>query len=77
MRRQPGWWIGLIASVLVAVGGQAELIGEPWRHWLTVSAIIATAINGYMLHPQPPAWNGTDRRVSDATLSNLQKGEGV
>ena len=77
MTQQIGWWLGLVASILIAVAGQAELVGEPWRHYLTVAAIVSTAINGYMLHPQPPAWNGSERRVTDETLSKIQKGQGV
>lgn len=30
----------VVASVTVAVFGQAELLGEPWRHWVTVLAIV-------------------------------------
>jgi len=43
---------GLVAAVCLAVVGQAELIGEPWRHYVTVTAIIATAIWAYGTHPQ-------------------------
>lgn len=56
---QLAWFIGLITFVCAALLGQAELLGEPWRHYVTIGAVIGTAISGYMLqHP----WNGVDRR---------------
>jgi len=75
--RQIGWWVGLVTSVIVAVAGQAELVGEPWRHWLTIAGIVSTAVNGYMLHPQPAPWNGTERRISDESLTDIHKRNGV
>ena len=39
-----GKFAGLLGCVSAAVLGQAELIGEPWRHWLSVTAIVCTAV---------------------------------
>lgn len=75
MTRQLGWWAGMVGAVVTALVGQAEMIAEPWRHYFTIAGIIATALSGYMIQ-RPSAWDGqTERRVSDATLSNIQKGE--
>lgn len=64
---QLAWFIGLITFVCLAVLGQAELIGEPWRHYVTVLAVVCTAITGYMLqHP----WNGVERRQGARTDDN-------
>jgi hypothetical protein len=57
---QIGWLVSLTAFVCTALIGQAEMLAEPWRHVVSVIAIIATAISGFMVqHP----WDGqTDRR---------------
>lgn len=62
MLQQLSWLIGLITFVSTALIGQAELLGEPWRHYVTVLAIIGTAITAYMLQHPPPPWDGVDRR---------------
>lgn len=49
--RELGKFAGLIAFVSAAIIGQAELIGEPWRHVLTVTAIMCTAIWAYCMKP--------------------------
>lgn len=46
-----GRFCGLIACVTGALIGQAELIGEPQRHYLTIGCIAATAAWGYGMHP--------------------------
>ena len=43
---------GLIGTVCIAIIGQAELIGEPWRHYITVVSIVSIAVWGYCMHPQ-------------------------
>lgn len=43
------WFAGLIACICGALIGQAELVGEPWRHWISVLFIACTAISGYMI----------------------------
>ncbi len=42
---------GLIGFPCAAILGQAELIGEPTRHYVTVIAIICTAIWAYGTKP--------------------------
>jgi hypothetical protein len=49
MTKQLGWWIGLGACVCGALVGQAELIAEPWRHYVTIAFVAGTAVSGYML----------------------------
>lgn len=51
MYRELGKLAGLIASVCAAIVGQAELIGEPWRHYFTVIAIGCTATWAYCMRP--------------------------
>ena len=46
-----GKFAGLIAFVCTAIIGQAELIGEPWRHVLTVAAVICGHVWAYCMHP--------------------------
>lgn len=49
---QVAWIVGLAASVCTALVGQAELLGEPWRHIVTGLGVFATAATGFMLkHP--------------------------
>ena len=47
-----GKFAGLVGCVSAAVLGQAELVGEPWRHVLSVTAIICTAIWAYCMKPK-------------------------
>lgn len=50
------WWAGLITCVCGALLGQAEMIGEPWRHYVSVLFIIGTAVTGYLIkgnHNEP------------------------
>lgn len=49
--RELGKFAGLIGCVSAAVLGQAELIGEPFRHYVTVMAIVCTAIWAYCMKP--------------------------
>ena len=55
------WLLGLLASISTALVGQAELLGEPWRHVVTVISIVTTAFSGYMLQ-RPSPWDGRERR---------------
>ena len=41
---QTGYWLGLGASVLVAIAGQAEILPEPWRHIVAILGIVGTAV---------------------------------
>ena len=43
---------GLLASVTGALIGQAELVGEPWRHLMSGVFIASTAAFGFLLGPQ-------------------------
>ena len=46
-----GKFAGLIGFTSAAIIGQAELIGEPWRHYVTVTAIACSAIWAYCMRP--------------------------
>lgn len=61
MTRQVGYLLGLVVSVCGAVLGQAELLGEPWRHYVTIAFVITTAVSGYLMQ-KPSPWDGIDRR---------------
>lgn len=50
--KELGKFAGLIGCVSAAVVGQAEMLSEPYRHWLTVTAIIATATWAYCMKPK-------------------------
>ena len=50
--KELGKFAGLVGCVSAAVLGQAELVGEPWRHVLSVTAIIATATWAYCMKPK-------------------------
>ncbi len=45
--------VSLVAAVSSAIIGQAELVGEPWRHWISVLAIVATALIAWNLKQHP------------------------
>lgn len=64
--------IGLIAAVSTALVGQAELIGEPWHHWLSIIGIISAVVIAY--YQQPPRDYDSRDRVSDNTLKEIQNG---
>lgn len=58
-----GWWaLGSLLSAVTAIAGQAELLPEPWRHYVTVAGIMATALSAINAHwprrpdvPRPPS----------------------
>lgn len=54
-------WCGLVAFLATTIIGQAELIGEPWRHYVTVIGVLCTALCGYLLEHRAE-WDGVDRR---------------
>lgn len=62
MTKQLAWLIGLATCVSGALIGQAELLGEPTRHYVTVAFVVGTAISGYMLQNKAPEWDGINRR---------------
>lgn len=49
--KEVGKFAGLVAFASTAVVGQAELIGEPWRHYVTVAAVLCTAVWAYCMKP--------------------------
>lgn len=60
---QIAWLLALVSAVCTALIGQAELLGEPWRHYVTVLSVIVTAVSGFMLQ-RPNPWDGqTERRA--------------
>ena len=50
--KELGKFAGLVGCVSAAILGQAELVGEPWRHYLSVTAIVCTASWAYGMKPQ-------------------------
>lgn len=61
-RAQIAYFAALVAFVCTALVGQGEIIGEPYRHWLTISGIVGTAVSGFLL--QPPRGDA-QTRVTD------------
>lgn len=53
MQAQLGKVVSLGACISTALVGQAELIGEPWRHYVTISAIVLTAIVAWNIKQHP------------------------
>lgn len=43
------YWVGMVATIVVALAGQAEVFPEPYRHYLSVLGILGTAVMGYMI----------------------------
>lgn len=61
MTRNTWWTIGSLLSAVTAIAGQAELLPEPWRHYVTVAGVVATALTSINAHwprrpevPRPP-----------------------
>lgn len=62
-RLQIAYFCGLVTCIAGALLGQAELVGEPYHHWLSIASILGTAISGYLL--QPPRNVSSHRRDDD------------
>lgn len=62
MNVQLAWLVGLVTCVSGAVIGQSDLLGEPWKHYVTIVFVIGTAMSGYMMQRPAPKWDGVDRR---------------
>jgi hypothetical protein len=62
---QIGWIVGLATCVAGALIGQSDLIGEPWKHYVTIAFVAGTAATGYMLQKPAPTWDGTERRKEE------------
>lgn len=67
-------WCGLAGFLATTIIGQAELIGEPWRHYVTVIGVLCTAICGYLIQHRDE-WDGVNRRR--ASRSSEEKPNGV
>ncbi len=53
LRAQVWKVVTLVAAVSTAIIGQAEMIGEPWRHWVAVTATIASALIAWNIKQHP------------------------
>lgn len=69
-RLQIAYVAGLVGFVCVAVLGQAELIGEPWHHWISIAGIVGTAVSGYLI--QPPRDPQAQTRADDPPSQEKQ-----
>jgi hypothetical protein len=45
-------WVGLVAAVCTALTGQSDLLGEPWKHYVTITGIAASAAFAYFITPK-------------------------
>lgn len=62
MTRNAWWALGSLLAAVTAIAGQAELLPEPWRHYVTVAGVLATALTSINAHwprradvPRPPS----------------------
>ncbi len=62
MNSQVGWIAGLVTCVCGALLGQAELIAEPYRHYVSIVFIVGTAMSGYMVQRPIPSKDSNDAR---------------
>lgn len=56
-------FVGFVSSLCAALLGQSDLIGEPWRHWITIAGIIASVTFAYF--QQPPRNPNSQDRIDD------------
>lgn len=57
------WMLGLIASIAVAVAGQADAFPHPYDHVFSLGGIVGTAITGYMMQPARSVWTEEKREA--------------
>lgn len=62
MSRNSAWWLSAALSAVTAAAGQAEVLPEPWRHWVAMAGILATGLSALNAHwprradvPRPPS----------------------
>lgn len=44
---------GLVAFMGTAIVGQSDLVGEPWKHWITVAAFVAATLVAWNIKQHP------------------------
>lgn len=56
------YWVGLVASVLVALASETTLFPASWHSVLSILGLVGTAVNGYMIQrPFPNDGSGLNR----------------
>lgn len=55
------WWLGLIASVAVAVAAVADKFSPPWNEIAVLVGVAGAAINGYLLQRPRKEWTEAKR----------------
>lgn len=70
-KSQLAWFVGLITCICGALVGQAELLGEPTRHYVTMAFVVGTALTGYMMQPKRDSFSRT--RADDPPPPNGEK----
>ena len=59
MRRRTDFYVelgklaGLVGWVCIAILGQSELIGEPWRHYVTIVSIMSIGAGSVAVSARP------------------------
>jgi len=49
MNTEIALWLGLAASVLSALGAQANLFPDPWKAPITLLGVVGTAVTGWLV----------------------------
>lgn len=63
MNPNHAWFLGLFASIVVAVAGQADQFPHPYDHIFSLGGIIGTAISGYMTQRPRREWTEAERQA--------------
>lgn len=63
MNPNMAWYVGLFASIAIAVAGQADQFPHPYDHIFSLGGIIGTAISGYMAQRPRREWTEAEREA--------------
>ena len=58
MNSQTWYWLGMLASIAVALSGSADRFPDGfWKHVFQIAGVIGTAVNGYLIQRKPDLSN--------------------
>jgi hypothetical protein len=67
------FWIGMFASILVAVAGMATQIDPPWDKALALAGLVGTAINGVLIQRGRDEWDFQRRENERDRIAGFQR----
>ena len=67
------FWIGMVASILVAVAGMAPQIDPPYDKILTLAGLVGTAINGVLIQRGREEWDYERREAERDRLAGFKR----